>query len=449
MRGPHSRELIVQHGPPPGSSADARRPRRAAARAAGVLGAVALLFPGGEAVAQDTPEVSVDAYGTLGVVHSSEDRADFVWNPTRPGGPGHAETVSAAVDSRLGGQLTLRATPELTAVVQAVAEQDHEGEYRPGLEWAYVQYAFTPDLSVRAGRTPLSAFMVSEYRKVSYANPWMRPPVELYGLSPVFSIDGLELTHELRSGGWTNRLSVGFGRTESDFAVGFAGDRELVPGEGTAEAENTWILDNTVRRGSFSLRAAFATGLLDIDAFDPFFDALRSFGAEGRELADRYELDGTPFEFAAVGAEHDPGPWFGMAEAGWVDFDSALGEKLAGYVTGGYRAGPLTPYATYSRVEVLSETSTAGLSVAGLPPEAAQAASELSAGLDLFLNAAPVQQNLAFGTRWDVSAGVALKAQVDFVDLLEDSPGTFDSPRPGFEPGGSARLISVATAFVF
>lgn len=400
--------------------------------------AVLLAVPAGaDAQQEDTPSLSFDAFGTLGLVHSTEDRADFVANPLRPNGPGHSESVSPDVDSRLGGQVMAFLTPELTVVVQVVVEQDHEDEYTPGVEWAYAQYALTPELTLRAGRTPLASFLVSDFRKVSYANPWMRPPVELYGLSPVTSVDGIEASYSTQLGEWTNTARASFGRGEDDFEGG------------TAEAENILSVDNTVRRGGFIGRARFARGEVDIDAFDSLFDGFRQFGPEGEAIADRYEVDDTPFQFASLAAEYDPGPWFGMTELGWVDFNSVLAEKLAGYATFGHRFGTLTPYATYSRVEALSETSADGLSVENLPPEAARTAAGLNTALDELLVMTPVQQSVAVGARWDVATGIALKAQVDFIDLLERSPGTFTNEQPGFERGGSAQVVSLATVFVF
>lgn len=387
--------------------------------------------------ADDAPSVAFDGFGTAGLVWSSEDRADFAWNISRPDGPGHSTEVSAGVDSRLGGQLTLRVTPELSAVVQAVSEQDHEDRFAPSLEWAYIQYRITPELTVRAGRTPLPTFMVSQYRKVSYANPWIRPPVELYSLSPVFSGEGFEVTHRTRLGDWTNTVKISFGRAESEF-----------PG-GSAEATGTWNLNTTLRRGSFAARAAFATGLLDIDAFDPLFDGFRQFGPEGRAIAERFEVDETPFQFGTAGVEYDPGGWFAMAELGWADFNSALGERLAGYATGGWRVGPLTAFGTYSRAAELGETSVRGLPTAGFPPEPAQTVAGLNSALNAVLGAKVIQQNFALGGRWDFATGLALKAQVDFIDMLDSSPGTFINRQPGFEPGGSARVVSVATVFVF
>lgn len=409
-----------------------------AALVAGVLAVLTLASTPGAAQEGATPSVSFDAFGTLGAVYSTEDRADFIWNIFRPDGPGHSEEFSPDVDSRLGAQVTARLTPELTAVVQAVAEQNDEDNYAPEIEWAYLDYAVTPEFTVRAGRTPLPTFMVSEYRKVSFANPWIRPPVELYGMSPVFSSDGIDLSYQLHLGDWTNTVQVAYGWTEQDLQ------------DMSSEATNAWNLTNTLRRGGLTLRAGFATGLLTIEGFEPFFDSFRLFGPEGIDIADRYEVSDTPFEFGTVGAEYDAGPWFVLGEAAWSDFHSVLGEKLAGYVTGGLRVGPVTPYATYARVGALSETSAPGLTVGDFPPgPIREGAMALNAALNEILRSTVIQQSLALGGRWDVRSGIALKAQVDLIDVLQRSPGTFGNLQPGYEPGGSAQLVSLATTFVF
>jgi hypothetical protein len=423
--------------------------RAPARRKLGVLAVLAALtlFPppaGAEEGGEDAEEpaksrFSFDAFGTLGLVYSTEDRADFVWLPTRPSGPGHSDRVSPDPDSILGAQVTFRATPKLTAVVQVVAEQTADDGYAPQLEWANVRYAFTPDFGVRIGRVALPAFMASEYRKVSYANPWIRTPVEVYGLVPIFTLDGVEATYRRHAGDWTSTTGVALGRSEA----------ELPGGSGSIEAEKAWNLNTTLQRGGFTGRVAVAGGDVSIDAFAPFFDAFRSFGLEGEAIADRFELDDRRFRFASASVEYDPGRWLSLAEIGWSDTDSALGEKVAGYLTVGYRWGTFTPYATYSRSELLSESSSPGLSLSGLPPELVPMAAGLNAGLDGFLRSSPVQQSLSLGTRWDLSPGVALKLQVDFIDVLGDSPGTFVNRQPGFETGGGARLFSLATVFTF
>lgn len=384
-----------------------------------------------------TPRLSLDAFGTFGLAYSSEGRADYVENVMQPDGPGHSHGLDARLDSRIAGQASAFLGAKISAVVQIMAEQNFDHGYEPHVEWAYVGYAIASDLKIRGGRIVFPAFMVSDARKVSYANPWLRPPIELYGMVPVYFVDGVDVTYSRHLGDWTGRLNVVFGRTESDFP------------SGKVEADHSWTANATITRGSLTARLAMAQAKVQFEMFGPLFDGFRMFGPQGEAIADRFDVDNRTSTFLAGGAEFAPGSWFTMLELGWYDSNSALGERMGGHLTTGVRWGEFTSYVTYSRTGLLSETSVDGLPIDGLPPNLAAVATQLNAGLNDLLSAPPVQQNFAFGGRWDVRPGIALKAQLDFVDLLQQSHGTFVNLQPGFEPGGAARVFSIATAFVF
>jgi hypothetical protein len=89
-----------------------------------------------------------------------------------------------------------------------ISEQNYDNTYTPHVEWANVKYQFTPDLSVRCGRTALPIFMVTDSREIGYANPRVRPPDELYRIVPVRSIDGADASYRVSLGPATNTLQV-------------------------------------------------------------------------------------------------------------------------------------------------------------------------------------------------------------------------------------------------
>lgn len=399
--------------------------------------ALALFAPAASAQEVSTPRVSFDGFGTVGVAYSTDEAADFVENPLRAEGAGFSSRFGSNLDSRLAGQLTVEAFPRLTGVLQVVVEQGPMGEYEPAVEWANLSYAFTPDLSLRGGRIVMPLFLVSEARKVSYANPWIRPPVELYAMVPIYSWDGVDATYRRRLGEWTGTLNTAVGRASSEMR------------DGNVEAERFWIANAALQRAELTGRVAFVTGDVTVEAYAPLFEGFRAFGPAGEEIASRYDVDDTRLNFATAGLEYDRGPWFSMAELGWLQSESAMGERLGGYASAGLRLGAVSPFATWSRVGLLSEPSTEGLSLTGLPAEYAQMAAGLNAGLNTILRQAPVQQTFALGGRWDVVPGVALKAQAEFIERLEDSDGTFINHQPTFEPGGNTQLFSVAATFVF
>ncbi|TFH88507.1 porin [Billgrantia azerbaijanica] len=404
-----------------------------------LLTALAVPVACGTAGAAETPTLSLNGFGTLGVVHSDERQADFVAHRLVPDGAGHSGAWSAEVDSRLGLQLTANPTSRLSGVIQVIAEQRHDGSYRPFVEWANVRFEVTPALSVRIGRMVQPVFMASEYRKVGYATPWIRPPQEVYGLLPVTNFDGVDFRYRSRFAGFTHTLQGNYGRKDS-----------TTPSGGDVRARDGMTLANTLERGGVTLFASYSRYRLTVAELAPFFDAFRQFGPEGEAIAERYDVDGTRNTLISLGARYDPGDWFVMGE--WIRSDSPsfIGDGRGWYLTGGYRFGSLTPYVTLARAWVDSDTSDPGLSTAGLPPPLAAPARQLNAGLNQLLGRAAVQQkSVSLGVRWDLARNVALTVQYDHLDLAAGARGVLTNTQPGFEPGGTVDLFGLALDFVF
>lgn len=396
--------------------------------------AVTMLIPTTAAKAHEdaTSRFTLNGFGTLGVVHSDERQADFVSSLFAPDGAGYTRAWSPEVDSRLGLQLTANLSPRLTGVLQLIAEQRYDGSYIPTVEWANLKYDVTPDLSVRAGRMVQSSFMVSEYRKVGYATPWVRPPEEVYRLIPVTNFDGIDFSFRSRFDGLTNTLQGTYGRKDA-----------TLPNGGTVEVRDVMTLTDTLEWGNTTLFASYGRTRLTIDEenLNALFDGFRQFGPEGEAIADRYDADDKRYEVMAVGVRYDPGNWFLMGELAHVNTRTYVGNVRGWYLSGGYRFGAITPYLTLARVRIDSSTSDPGLSA----PEAAG----LNAALNGILEAEPRQKSVTLGARWDFARNAALKVQYERLDLDDGSPGVLVNTQPGFDPGGQVNLFSVSLDFVF
>lgn len=384
---------------------------------------------------------TLNGFGTLGVVHSDEEQADFVSNQfTAPDGAGFTNAWSPEVDSRLGLQLTASFTPRLTGILQLIAEQRYDDSYTPSVEWANLKYDITPDLSVRAGRMVQSSLMVSEYRKVGYATPWVRPPDEVYRMIPVTNFDGIDLSFRSHFDGFTNTLQGAYGRKDVSLTDG-----------GTIEARDIVALTDTLEWGATTFYASYSRTRVTFDAenLNSLFDGFRQFGPEGDAIADRYSVDDKLYEVMAVGARYDPGDWFVMGELAHANSRTLFGDSRGWYITGGYRFGAITPYVTLARIRVDSSTSDPGLSLGGLPPPLAAQAADLNAALNGLLGSVAQQKSVTLGARWDFARNSALKVQYERLDLDDGSPGVLVNAQPGFEPGGRVDLFSVSLDFVF
>jgi len=334
---------------------------------------------------------SLSGFGTLGAAHSGEDQADFVSNTGTlvPDGAGYSRRWSFDVDSRIAAQLTANFNSRLSAVVQIIAEQQANNTYTPTVEWANIKYDFTPDFSVRLGRTILPAFLTSTYRKVGYANPWVRPPIEVYNLLPISNNDGVDTAYKLHLGDATNTIETLYGQKDTKSVGG-----------GTVRARDTWEIADTLEYGDLTAHITYHQVRVSLAEGTPFF----------------------PIRLFALGASYDPGDWFVMGEFA-ANRTDAIGNSNGWYVTGGYRIRDFTPYLTYSRLDALSNPDL------GFPP----------AG----------QKNISAGVRWDFYRDFDLKLQYEHIDLDAGSAGTLSNIQPGFQPGGTVNVTSMVVDFVF
>jgi opacity protein-like surface antigen len=414
-----------------------RRVRRWHTLRAGLL--LLVLASAGHAQDAESPRFSFDGFGTLGWVHSDEENADFDGGLSflQHSGAGYTHAWSAEVDSRLGLQLTAQFTPRLSGVLQVISEQQHDGSYRPRVEWANLRFELTPDLDLRVGRTVLASFLVSDFRKVGYINPWVRPPVEVYTLLPATNGDGVDLNWRHAVGSVTHTLHADYGHSELSLAIG-----------GKAHARQAWGVSETLQSGALTARISYRQTALSLDSFNTLFDAFRQFGPEGIAIAERYDADGGTFRFAGLGATYDPGDWFLTGEWGRIQSRTAIGKRSAWYASTGYRWHDFTPYVTYAQTRKHGKREASGLTVANYPPQLTQAVLGLNAVLADVVSI-PVQKTVSLGARWDFHENFALKLQYDHTQLGPGSIGILGNIQPGFEPGGNLDLLTICADFVF
>jgi hypothetical protein len=420
-----------------------------------VLAAI-LWCPAGVRAAGDDPSssmFSLHGFGTLGVVYSDAHDADFVGSPFQPNGAGYSQAIAPGVDSKLGLQIGAQFTAKLSAIVQVVSQHLYDNTWTPQLEWANLNYQFTPDFSIRAGRSVAAPFLLSDTALVGYTYTWIRPPPELYGELPVSNLDGLAATYVLRRGAVEQTLSVSYGQTTVKFQDG--GEVSARKFLQASDAAEVGFL--TFRIGYTSLRAT-----VDVPGLDTLFAGLAQFGtaasdagfptigAQATALGGEYP-PGTPFAFSmeTVGVSYDRGKWLLMSEWARTASDGLLANSTAWYLMGGERFGKFTPYLTIGRI-ASGRNGEPGIAPAGLPPPLAAVAAALDGGLIAGLRPfAPSQSSASVGVRWDVMKDIDLKLQYDRVRLDENSAGRLTDVQPGFRAGADVNAVSLAMDFAF
>jgi hypothetical protein len=382
-------------------------------------------------------------FGTLGVVHSDQPLADFTSSRIEGQGAGHSRAWSPAVDSLFGMQVGAQITPQLSAVLQIMSEQNANASFTPQVEWAYIKYQFTPDFSVRVGRTALDAFLLTDSRDIGFANPWVRPPIELYDLVPVKNSDGIDFNYRFGVAGGTNTLDAAIGYTHYQYPISNS------EATGTADATQQFSLVDTLQRGSAILRLTYGQAHLTVPSFQPLFDAFREFGPQGIGIAELYDVDDRIIRFYGLSAAYDPGDWFLMAELGRVDFHSVLGEATGWYISSGRRFNRVTPYATYAQTRANSSAQSPGVDLAELPPSLAGAGGTLNAELNATLGTIASQRTFSIGARADITSSIDVKIQWDRTNLAHGSEGWLTNLQAGFPRGSNLTLVTATLDFVF
>lgn len=377
------------------------------------------------------PSWTLNGFGTLGVVHSDEEQADFTSGLLAEEGAGYTDPWSAKVDSKVGVQLTTNFASKFKAVLQVISEQGHDGSFEPQVEWANLSYQVTPELTVRIGRTVLPTLMASEYRKVGYAIPTVRPAVEVYNLVPVTNSDGIDITYQTRFDDITNTVYLLYGQKSTQLPDSF-----------DIDANGAFTLANTLEWRSTTLFASYSQADLTTEALKPLFDGFRAFGPEGKRLAERFDLNDTSVRVTAVGGRYDPGRWFVTGEWARSRSRSFIDENRGWYLTGGMRFNTFTPY-----VSLAGLRAKGPLSHPGLPIPQAEPLNQL---LNQLLEGnTGDQRRMAVGLRWDFAPSVALKIQYDRIDLRRGTRGLLSNTQPGFEGDEPVSLFSTTVDFVF
>ncbi|HEX7155652.1 MAG TPA: hypothetical protein VF229_00460, partial [Burkholderiaceae bacterium] len=328
----------------------------------------------------------------------------------------------------------------LDASLQVVAKRTASDDFKPEVTNANLRWQAADALSVRVGRVNNPIFLYSDYRLVHYALPGVRPPAEVYGLSPTYVMDGIDARWRQVVRDW--RVELYGGLHESD--VDAPRSNSTIVDTATLRSNATLVLSG--EKGPWLLKGGVASGLVTYatDVTDALFDALRAIdaGSPGAAaLADQLDLRGARYELYTLALRYDDGDWTVAGEMARRNFARSYYRDSSGaYLTAGYRIDRWLPYLTLARRKTFG-------------PTADSRAGPLSAEVSALLAATRYdQRSVELGLARELGPGVTLKAQVEWLRPDANSWGaslTNQSPDYGYASPPTFRLISVNVDMVF
>ncbi|SPJ34355.1 porin [Kushneria phyllosphaerae] len=357
--------------------------------------------------------VTLSGFGTIGLIHSDQGEADFVRDVGQP--KGAEQGWSARTDTRLGLQANMRLTSELDAVVQGMSQYHSSGDFSPELMLAFVRYAPMPDFQMRVGRLGWDVDLLSESRYIGYGSPWIRPPVDHFGVLQLTYIDGADVTFTRPFGDdliWARFFA---GTSDSRFFMSDALQVDF-------DADSILGGHLNYESGPWRFRAGYTRIRSNVNFSGDDADLIGDlFGIDANQyLNPRTGFD--DLQVYSLGAAWNKGPL--QLQTVWNRDILADGDTWldTGFVSGAWRMDKLTPYVLLSNVSTHNNSADA-----------------LSGNVN--------QNTWSLGLRYDVVTNLALKAQFDRIHTR--TPGLLWRGTDGNWKDDHSNLLSLGLDVIF
>ena len=316
------------------------------------------------------------------------------------------------VDSKVGLQLDYALSERWHFTTQAVSKQRESGNWSPELEWAFAKYNLLPTLAIRSGRMRLPVYMMSDTLDVNYANPWIRPPVEVYGSNPLsgMNLDGVDLLWRPTTGPVSWLIQPFYGMTRFNVRGGPSFDSNDMYG---SQVSASW--------GDFTLRGAamHLDGVLHYPKINTeVIPALQALCGYTRDLAACQQAaglkaNGHPMVIGTLGLAWDNGDYFVNSEYAMRDSQYlSPSDNSSWYLTLGTRLNKWTPYVSYARLTNNGPSKfTAG--------KGALPGFSTNSVVTEVMTVNPMDQaTITLGMRYDLMSNLAVKFQWDHIDTF-------------------------------
>jgi hypothetical protein len=286
-----------------------------------------------------------------------------------------------------GSKLGLQGTFALTDQTQVVAQLVGRGsdDWTPEMEWAFLSHDFDNGFVARVGRLRLPLYMYSDFLEVGYAQPWATPPADVYTIAPIASFNGVDVSYQHDLGDTTLVLQASYGNDSStgeDNGLGTDVDFSDIAGLSATLSYEEWVF-----RGTY-----FQTDLNSAKVIAP--------------LGSKFENEKA--QFVGAGISYDNGSLLAISEYTISKVEGDYSDTESAYITLGYRVEAFTPYVSYSYLKTTDDEKRVG--------------NTLATTLLTWQ-----RSTYSVGTRYDISANLALKLDVTYAGDFGDTTGALAS----------------------
>ena len=353
-------------------------------------------------------------FGTLGLVYTDAKDLRFI----RPSVNSFSrENPDSGPDSVIGVQGNLSLGQRTAVVVQAISRKNTKNNYEPHPTLAFVSFAITPNLTVRAGRLRMPFFVLSDTIDINYANPWIRPSTEIYSLVPFNDLDGADILINNSFGEWNTELRAFLGNSSANTYQG---------GKGRLKQRGVNVTA-TVTNGKLTLFAAHGTARLSMKWRDEGFlqlsEGLRLYdlatgGTTGNDILQDLSGEKGQGRVSSAAVQWDNTFWLFIAQYGRLSTTRYTPNAHAWDLTAARRLGNFMPYLSYARHKANGKITSLTAKGTGVPL--------IDEGIrDFTASRTLAQRRATLGLRWDFYRNTAFKVEYSRIHIDKNSWGSF------------------------
>ena len=402
--------------------------------------------------AEDKPSIfSIKGFGTLAGTGTDSDLVGFRRDITKSKNTREAWDITN--DSRLGIQINAKFTDTFNATIQWVA-RDHAGNFfEQNLDWAFLNWNIQPDLTLRVGRLGADVFMLSDYRNVSYAYPWIRPPHEFYANQPYYHFDGIDITKKFEIDGGFLSLKAfgGYSSNQLPTSLDILFEQDSLNFGGNIQFEkNDWRVKLSYAHLEMLAEIPFGhyknTDLPVEQFINPAsYETLNSFWPGISRVLPNIFIKGKQVNYASIGTTYDDGIWLAQAEASYTETNTIwYPDQASGYLNIGRRFSTVTLYSLFGIAKSLNKP----ISIPR-PPSGIDEFNTAYNLLDMAINGNGVdEKSISAGLRWDFYTNMAFKAQWSHFWLGRKGDRTWVTSPSTLYPD-HVNVFSVGVDFIF
>ena len=312
--------------------------------------------------------------------------------------------------SNLGGQLTLSKN-NFDLVSQATIRR-YKNDFEVELNWLNLKYTYE-NFSLRAGKMQLPLFLNSNSLDISYVHLWAKAPIEVYGIFPMKSYNGVEFLYQkvFSNDIYLDLQVTPYGSIKEDV--------DMIDSFGSVEGELKDIRNimMSLEINEFTFKSTYTQGRLNISSegtgISTLTSTLNMFGFT--DLAKKYTFNNTKLEFLSLGINYDNNDLIVNSEIVKMESNSFLPNVLSYYLLAGYRFKKWTPFIIYAENKNEKENfSENGITTNSTDPLIVGTIAGIKSGLEQELyKMNSSQKTMSLGLRYDYQKGIAFKFQAD------------------------------------